>query len=98
MGETTGRWILAGLPMVRIDKLFPVSHQAVDKVRQWRSRIVQVLNVHQRVRLRSSLVAALLDSLSEQPAKNLDSVCRCSWLQSEHVVRQQPASPSRLSG
>ena len=71
MGETTGRWILAGLPMVRIDKLFPVSHQAVDKVRQWRSRIVQVLNVPQRVRLRSSLAAALLEDVFDDPASTL---------------------------
>jgi hypothetical protein len=31
--------------------------------------IVQILNVPQRARLRSSLAAALLDGLSEQPAK-----------------------------
>jgi len=33
-----------------------------------RSRIVQILNVPQRVRLRSSLAAALLNGLFEHPA------------------------------
>jgi hypothetical protein len=42
--------------------------QAAEKVRQRRSRIVQILNVPQRVRFRSSLAAALLDGLFEQPA------------------------------
>ena len=42
--------------------------QAAEKVRQHRSRIVQILNVPQRVRLRSSLAAALLDELFELPA------------------------------
>ena len=39
------------------------------KVRQRRSRIVQILNVPQRVRLRSSLAAALLNGLFEHPAR-----------------------------
>jgi hypothetical protein len=43
------------------------SWQAAEKVRQRRSRIVQILNVPQRLRLRSSLAAALLDELFEQP-------------------------------
>jgi hypothetical protein len=47
--------------------------QAAEKVRQHRSRIVQILNVPQRVRLRSSLAAALLDSLFEHPAIILTS-------------------------
>jgi hypothetical protein len=42
--------------------------QAFDKVRQRRSRRAQRLNVLQRVRFASSLAAALLDGLSEQPA------------------------------
>ena len=42
--------------------------QDAEKVRQLRSRIVQILNVPQRVRLRSSLAAALLDGLFEHPA------------------------------
>ncbi|MBI3806577.1 MAG: polysaccharide deacetylase family protein [Nitrospirae bacterium] len=42
--------------------------QAAEKVRQHRSRIVQILNVPLRVRLRSSLAAALLDGHFEQPA------------------------------
>jgi hypothetical protein len=42
--------------------------QAVDKVRQRRSRGAQRLNVQRRVRFASSLAAALLDGLSEQPA------------------------------
>ena len=39
-----------------------------EKDRQHRSRIVQILNVPQRVRLRSSLAAALLDGLFEHSA------------------------------
>ena len=42
--------------------------QDAEKVCQRRSRIVQILNVPQRVRFRSSLAAALLDSLFEHPA------------------------------
>ena len=42
--------------------------QDAETVRQRRSRIVQILNVPQRVRLRSSLAAALLDGLFEHPA------------------------------
>jgi len=42
--------------------------QDAEKARQRRSRIAQILNVPQRVRLRSSLAAALLDSLFEHPA------------------------------
>jgi hypothetical protein len=43
-------------------------YQAVEKIRQLRSRIVQTLNVPPRVRLGLSLAAALLDGLFEQPA------------------------------
>ena len=42
--------------------------QAAETVRQRRSRIVQTLNVPQRVRLGPSLTAALLDELFEHPA------------------------------
>jgi len=42
--------------------------QDAEKVRQRRSRIVQTLNVPQRVRLGPSLAAALLNSLFEHPA------------------------------
>ena len=42
--------------------------QDAEKVRQRRSRIVQTLNVPQRVRLGPSLAAALLDGLFEHPA------------------------------
>src|SRR5712692_167500 len=42
--------------------------QDAEKVRQQRSRIVQPLNVPQRVRLGPSLAAALLDGLFEHPA------------------------------
>ena len=48
--------------------------QAVDKGSQRRSRGAQRLNVRQRVRLASSLAAALLDSLSEQPAHDSGQV------------------------
>src|SRR4029077_17273967 len=47
--------------------------QDAEKGRQRRSRIVQILNVPQRVRLRSSLAAALLNSLFEHPAALLTS-------------------------
>jgi hypothetical protein len=43
--------------------------QDAEKARQRRSRIVQILNVPQRVRLESSLAAALLNKLFEHPAK-----------------------------
>jgi hypothetical protein len=43
--------------------------QDAETVRQRRSRVVQILNVPQRVRLRSSLAAALLDGLFEHPAQ-----------------------------
>ena len=42
--------------------------QEAEKARQRRSRIVQILNVPQRARLRSSLAAALLSGLFEPPA------------------------------
>ena len=42
--------------------------QDAEKVRQHRSRVAQILNVPQRVRLRSSLAAALLNGLFEHPA------------------------------
>ncbi|TKB64961.1 MAG: hypothetical protein E8D47_09720 [Nitrospira sp.] len=47
---------------------FERQRQAAEKVRQRCSRIVQILNVPQRVRPRSSLAAALLDGHFEQPA------------------------------
>ena len=49
--------------------------QDAEKARQRRSRIAQILNVPQKVRLRSSLAAALLDGLSEQPEKISEKVC-----------------------
>ena len=52
-----------------------VCRQAVDKARQRRSRGAQRLNVLQSVRLASSLAAALLDGLSEQPASDLIHMC-----------------------
>ena len=48
-----------------------VFQQAVDKVRQRRSRGAQRLNVRPRVRVASSLTAALLDGLFEQPTRQL---------------------------
>jgi hypothetical protein len=45
------------------------NNQDAEKVCQRRSRIVQTLNVPQRVRLGPSLAAALLDSLFEHPEK-----------------------------
>ena len=42
--------------------------QDAEKVRQRRSRIIQILNVPQRVRFRSSLAAALLNGLFEHLA------------------------------
>ena len=46
----------------------PFFAQDAEKARQLRSRIVQTLNVPQRVRLGPSLAAALLDGLFEHPA------------------------------
>jgi hypothetical protein len=48
-------------------------YQDAEKVRQRRSRFVQILNVPQGVRLRSSLAAALLDGLFEHPEALLTS-------------------------
>jgi hypothetical protein len=45
-----------------------LSWQDAEKVRRQRSRIVQILNVPQRVRLGPSLAAALPDGLFEHPA------------------------------
>src|SRR6267143_3507680 len=45
-----------------------LGQQDAEKVRQPRSRIVQTLNVPQRVRLGPSLAAALLNELFEHPA------------------------------
>ena len=50
--------------------------QDPEKDRQHRSRIDQILNVPQRVRLRSSLAAALLDNLFEHPAADVSLVRR----------------------
>jgi len=47
---------------------FFYTKQDAETVRQRRSRFVQILNVPQRVRFRSLLAAALLDSLFEHPA------------------------------
>jgi len=47
---------------------FFYASQDAEKVRQRRSRFAQILNVPQRVRLQSSLAAALLDGLFEHPA------------------------------
>ena len=47
---------------------FFYANQDAETVLQRRSRIVQILNVPQRVRFRSSLAAALLDRRFEQPA------------------------------
>ena len=52
------------IPMRR----FFYASQDAQKVCQRRSRFAQILNVPQRVRLRSSLAAALLDGLFEHPA------------------------------
>jgi hypothetical protein len=43
--------------------------QDAEKCRQRRSRIVQILNVPQRVGFRSSLAAALLSGLFDHPAR-----------------------------
>ncbi len=58
-----------------IDFLFvPELLAGCYKVRQRRSRLAQRLNVRPRVRFASSLAAALLDGLSEQPAGHFSSV------------------------
>jgi len=51
-----------------------ISHEALllkqdaEKILQRRSRFVQIFNVPQRVRLGTSLAAALLEGLFEHPA------------------------------
>ena len=52
--------------------------QDAEKLRQRRSRIVQILNVPERVRLRSSLAAALPAELFEHPAGVLSASSRCA--------------------
>ena len=51
-----------------LDERVFLCRQDAETVRQQRSRFVQTLNVPQRVRFRSSLATALLDSLFEHPA------------------------------
>ena len=53
-----------------------MEQQDAEKVCQHRSRVVQTLNVPQRVRLGSSLAAALLNSLFEHPARVVSSCPR----------------------
>jgi hypothetical protein len=57
--------------------------QDVEKVPQRRSRVVQTLNVPQRVRLGPSLAAALLEELFEHPAERLS-------LRRSRSVRRHP--------
>ena len=54
--------------------LLEFPQQDAEKVRQQRSRIVQTLNVPQRIRLGPSLAEALLDSLFEHPVGVLPCV------------------------
>ena len=49
------------------DEMCSIEFTDVEKARQRRSRIVQTLNVPQRVRLGPSLTAALLNGLFEHP-------------------------------
>jgi hypothetical protein len=67
-----------------------MSEQDAEKVRQRRSRIVQRLNVPKRVRLASSLAAALLDGLFEHPA-------RCTLIIPVVQTREIPACPQSFS-
>jgi hypothetical protein len=60
------------IPLAR--KRWLLIWQAVEKVRQRRSRVVQTLNVPQRVRLGPSLAAALLDGHFEQPAGSVGTI------------------------
>ena len=52
--------------------------QDAEKLRQLRSRIVQILNVPQGYAFRSSLAAALLDGLFEQPGGHHCMIQRCA--------------------
>ncbi|MBU6432938.1 MAG: hypothetical protein KJS98_06440 [Nitrospirae bacterium] len=55
--------------VIAVESILPKGESIpLEKCRQHRSRIVQILNVPQRVRLRSSLAAALLNGLFEHPA------------------------------
>jgi hypothetical protein len=61
---------LKGHPTLVVNGTREQDWQDAEKVCQLRSRIVQTLNVpHQRVRLSSSLAAALLDGHFEHPAE-----------------------------
>jgi hypothetical protein len=56
--------------MIDVTHLVPCGKNAVplvEKARQHRSRVAQRLNVRDEVRFASSLAAALLDKLSEEP-------------------------------
>ena len=53
--------------IVTCDEMCSIEITDVEKARQHRSRIVQTLNVPQRVRLGPSLAAALLNGLFEHP-------------------------------
>jgi hypothetical protein len=55
-------------------------YQDAEKDRQQRSRIIQTLNVPQRVRLGPSLAAALLGNLFEHPAE----VFSCCATRADH--------------
>ena len=54
------------------DEMYSIEFMDVEKARQRRSRIVQTLNVPQRVRLGPSLAAALLNGLFEHPPVYFD--------------------------
>ena len=56
---------------------FFYASQDAEKVRQRRSRFAQILNVPQRVRLRSSLATALLDRIFEHPVGMLACCATC---------------------
>ena len=57
-----------------------------EKARQLRSRIVQTLNVPQRVRLGPSLAAALLNELFEHPVRAGGLVLVCNRSSAETIL------------
>ena len=58
------------LPLDPESRMSADNKQEAEKVRRLRSRIVQTLNVPQRVRLGPSLATTLLDSLFEHPVRS----------------------------
>ena len=69
-------------------RIVPPIYQDAEKVRQRRSRRAQRLNVPNRVRLASSLAAALQDGLFEHPAQSFSAACYSRGIAETTVARE----------